>query len=241
MPGHLGSDLQAPGPEHPDEWMIVYQFESQSLLDDWIDSPIRAALLAEGAELTEGASRVQHLALGLGENPVTAVASFKVRQGRWAEFEEGYDRIIQSIGRFDGFLSAQLFPPVDGVQDETVIVSSFRSRDQLDVWLNSDERSEQLEQLDEFVEGDRQVNVVGGFGGWFTFGQRQVKTWKQAAVVLLALYPTVLVINELLGWVLPISFPYLLSVLVGNILGVGVLSWELMPQLTLLLDNWLRR
>ena len=122
-----------------------------------------------------------------------------------------------------------------------MIVFSFRSRDQLDVWLNSDERSKQLERLDEFVEGDRQVNVVGGFGGWFTFGQRQVKTWKQAAVVLLALYPTVLVINELLGWVLPDSFPYLLSVLVGNILGVGVLSWVLMPRLTLLLDNWLRR
>lgn len=241
MPGHLGSDLQPPGPEHPDEWMIVYQFESQSLLDDWIDSPVRAQLLAEGAQLTEGESRVQHLALGIGENPVTAVASFKVRQGRWADFEEGYDRLIQSIGRFDGFLSAQLFPPVSGVQDETVIVFSFRSREQLDGWLSSDERRDQLERLDDLVEGDRQVNVLGGFGGWFTFGQRQVKTWKQAAVVLLALYPMVLVINEVLGWVLPDDFPYLLSVLVGNVLGVGALSWVLMPQLTSLLHNWLRR
>ncbi|NNF56038.1 MAG: hypothetical protein HKN03_16550 [Acidimicrobiales bacterium] len=241
MPGHLGSDLQAPGPEHPDEWTIVYQFESQSLLDDWIDSPVRAALLAEGAELTEGESRVQHLAMGVGENPVTAVASFEVKQGRWAEFEEGYDRILQSISRFDGFLSAQLFPPVDDVQDETVIVFSFRSRDQLDAWLTSDERREQLELLDDLVEGDRHVNVVGGFGGWFNLGQRQVKTWKQAAVVLLALYPMVLVINELLGWLLPADFPYLLSVLLGNIIGVGVLSWVLMPRLTSILHNWLRR
>ena len=85
------------------------------------------------------------------------------------------------------------------------------------------------------------VNVVGGFGGWFSLGPRPVKTWKQAAGVLPALYPTVLVLNELFDWLLPEDVPYLLAVLVGNIAGVTVLSWILMPRLTSWLDGWLRR
>lgn len=241
MPGHLGSTLQPPGPQHPDEWVIVYQFESQPLLDEWIKSPVRAGLLAEGAELTEGPARLQQLALGTGENQVTAVASFNVIEGEWEAFEEDYGHVIDSIEKFDGFLRSQLFPPVTGVQEETVIVFSFGSRAELDTWLSSDERREQIDRLDEHVDGDRQINVVGGFGGWFTLGPIQIKTWKQAAMVLFALYPTVLVINELLGWVLPEDFPYLLGVLIGNVVGVAALSWILMPRLTSYFHTWLRR
>ncbi|MFW2381459.1 MAG: antibiotic biosynthesis monooxygenase [Acidimicrobiales bacterium] len=241
MPGHLGSDLQPPGPKHPDEWVIVYQFDSQSLLDAWIESPLRAELLAEGAGLTEGNARVQQLATSSGDDPVTAVASFRVRDGERRAFEHDYEDIIESMATFDGFLNAQLFPPVEGVQDETVIVFSFRSRPQLDTWFTSDERRQELERLDEHIDGERQLNVVGGFGGWFAHGPRAVKTWKQAATVLLALYPTVLVLNEVLGWLLPDDFPYLLAVLVGNTLGVAILSWILMPRLTTALDSWLRR
>jgi antibiotic biosynthesis monooxygenase (ABM) superfamily enzyme len=241
MPGHLGSDLQPPGPKHPDEWVIVYQFDSQALLDAWIDSPLRADLLDEGADLTEGDARVQQLATSTGDDPVTAVASFQVRNGQQAAFKRDYEQIIESMSTFEGFLNAQLFPPVEGVQDETVIVFSFRSRPQLDRWFSSDVRHQQLDRLDEHIEGERQLNVVGGFGGWFSLGPREVKTWKQAATVLLALYPTVLLLNELLGWLLPDDFPYLLAVLVGNAFGVAILSWILMPRLTALLDSWLRR
>ncbi len=60
-------------------------------------------------------------------------------------------------------------------------------------------------------------------------------------MVLFALYPTVLVINELLGWVLPEDFPYLLGVLIGNVVGVAALSWILMPRLTSYFHTWLRR
>jgi antibiotic biosynthesis monooxygenase (ABM) superfamily enzyme len=241
MPGHLGSDLQPPGPKHPDEWVIVYQFDSQSLLDAWIESPVRAELLTEGADLTDGDARVQRVAMSTGDDSVTAVSSFRVRDGQREAFEQDYEHVIESMAKFDGFLNAQLYPPVEGVQDETVIVFSFRSRPQLDSWFTSDERRQQLERLDEHIEGERQLNVVGGFGGWFNFGPRAVKTWKQAATVLLALYPTVLVLNEVLGWLLPDDFPYLLAVLVGNVIGVATLSWILMPRLTELLDSWLRR
>ncbi len=241
MPGHLGSDVQPPGPDHPGEWVIVYQFDSQPELDRWLESPRRSELLAEGAALTAGDARVQRVASTLGARPVTAVASVEVRDGQWDAFERDYERLYETLETFDGFLRAELFPPVEGVQDATVIVFSFQNRDQLDAWLTSDARREGLARLDEHIQGERQVNVVGGFGGWFSFGPRQVKTWKQATVVLLALYPTVLVLNELFGWLLADDFPYLLSVFVGNVAGVAILSWILMPRLTSALDGWLRR
>lgn len=241
QPGHLGSDLQPPGPQHPDEWVIVYQFADQERLDGWLKSNVRAELLAEGATLTDGPARVQRVAMGVGDEPVTAVASFRVRPDRREAFDVSYQDLIEEIRTFDGFLRAQLFPPVPGVQDETVIVFSFDSRKHLDTWLDSDERNEILARLDQHLDGERMVNVVGGFGGWFDMGPSTVKTWKQAAVVLLALYPTVLLLNEIWGRLLPESTPYLLSVLIGLVSGVAILSWVIMPRLTVLLSGWLKR
>jgi antibiotic biosynthesis monooxygenase (ABM) superfamily enzyme len=220
--------------------VIVYQFADRTLLDKWIESPERAELLAEGVALTAGDARVQRVAMGTGPDPVTAVASFRVLSGQEVAFERDYDVLIDLIEDFDGYLRAQLFPPVEGVQDETVIVFSFQSREQLDEWLDSDERRDGLAKLDEHIDGERQVNVVGGFGGWFSVGERHVKTWKQAAVVLLALYPTVLALNELSSWLIP-DVPYLLALFIGNAAGVAILSWILMPRLTRLFDRWLRR
>ena len=220
--------------------MIVYQFTDQTSLDGWISSRARAELLAEGVRLTSGQARMQRIAMGAGDDPVTAVASFRIRPGHDAAFAAGFEQLRNSLQDFDGYLRAQLFAPVEGVQDDTVIVFSFQSRDELDLWLESPARGEILDRLDEHLDGERQVNVVGGFGGWFSVDSKQVKTWKQSAIVLLGLYPTVLVLNETLGRIIPDSVPYLLNVLVSLMVSVSALSWLIMPRLTTVFANWLR-
>ncbi len=58
--------------------------------------------------------------------------------------------------------------------------------------------------------------------------------------MLLALYPTSLVI----GMVREALWPDLnspVATLFGNVIGVAVLSWVLMPFLTSRFDRWLRR
>lgn len=83
--------------------------------------------------------------------------------------------------------------------------------------------------------------MVGSFGGWFGRpGEASVKRWKQAAVVLLALFPTSLALTALRQWWFP-DMPMVGAVLFGNALGVAVLSSLLMPWLTNLLDGWLHR
>ena len=53
-PGHLRSDVRAPNERHPDDWTIVYQFESVESREKWINSPERRTLLDEGHELVDG-------------------------------------------------------------------------------------------------------------------------------------------------------------------------------------------
>ncbi|MDH6678794.1 antibiotic biosynthesis monooxygenase (ABM) superfamily enzyme [Rhodococcus sp. LBL1] len=48
FPGFRGSELHTPIPGVQDEWTILFTFDSQEHLDHWLESPERAALLAEG-------------------------------------------------------------------------------------------------------------------------------------------------------------------------------------------------
>ena len=109
------------------------------------------------------------------------------------------------------------------------------------MWLDSAVRRNWLEQVEPHLAADRVTNVVGGFAGWFaSSGVVTVKRWKQAALVLIALYPTALVLGVLHDSLFP-RLPFALGVLVGNVFGVAILSWVLMPWLTHLLGDWLRR
>jgi antibiotic biosynthesis monooxygenase (ABM) superfamily enzyme len=240
-PGHVQSDVQAPDGVHPDEWVIVYQFADVDTLHRWLTSPERDALIAEGQELLLGDEREQLVALASDEGSVTAVASFRVRPGNGVRYAEYHRRLIDRLATFPGFLRSELFEPVPGVQDDTVVVFSFDSREHLDRWLASEERRSMLAEIDEFVEGDRTLNVVGGFGGWFGEpGMADVKRWKQAAIVLLALFPTSLILGLVRRELLP-DLGFVPGVLFGNVLGVIVLSWVLMPRLTRWFSGWLRR
>lgn len=240
-PGHVHADIQPPNEVHPGEWVILYQFATADDLDAWMHSDVRRSIMAEGDQLVEGPHREQIVALAQAPEPVTAVASFRVKPGNEHRYRELHARLVERLGAFPGFVRSELFVPVEGVQDETVVVFAFDSRPHLDAWLDSDERRTMLAEIEPYLEGGRTINVVGGFAGWFALpGAAPVKRWKQGSVVLLALFPTSLVLTQLRIWLLP-DVHWTMGVLFGNVLGVIVLTWLLMPQLTRWLDPWLRR
>ncbi len=240
-PGHVESTLQRPNVQHPDEWVIVYRFASPEHLDGWLASARRHDLIEEGRELLDGDVREQIIALTDAATTVTAVASFRIDPSGTAEFREWYRRLHDVLDRFDGFIRSELVEPVPGTHDDTAIIFSFTSRAALDRWLDSSERQRVLAEIDPLLESERTVNVIGGFAGWFSGSASATpKRWKQAALVLLALYPTAMA----LGVVRTALYPDLtdpLAVLVGNVVGVAILSWILMPTLTQRFDGWLRR
>jgi antibiotic biosynthesis monooxygenase (ABM) superfamily enzyme len=241
FPGHAHADIQPPNPAHPDEWVILYQFETAEQLEHWLRSDARTRIIAEGDHLIAGPKREQVVALAQSAEPVTAVASFRVKPGSEHRYRELHERLIARLATFPGFLRSELFIPVEGVQDETVVVFAFDSRAHLDAWLGSAERQEMLAEIAPYVEGERTLNVVGGFAGWFGApGMANVRRWKQASLVLLALVPTTVVLTRLRMWALP-DVHWVLGILIGNVLGVIALTWVLMPRLTRWFAAWLRR
>lgn len=241
FPGHLGSEAQPPSEAHPDEWVTVYRFDSQNHLEAWLDSPRRRELMALGEPLLEGSTREQRLARpGDAGSAVTAVMSQRIPAERMDQFRSAEAQIAQAMSAFPGFISLEHSEPVPGVQDDYVISFTFASRVDLDRWLQSAERRQVLELVEPLIEGERTMNVVHGFGGWFvTRDERPPPRWKQAVAVLIALYPTTLTLGWLQRTLAP-DVPWIPGLFVSNVLGIAVLTWVLMPALTKLLDPWLR-
>jgi antibiotic biosynthesis monooxygenase (ABM) superfamily enzyme len=243
-PGYVSSELQPPDAAHPGEWVTVYSFATAAQLDDWLASAQREKLNAEASHLLGADIREQRIAaLRTAPEPVTVVFSQRVATDSHAAFLSLYDDVAARLATFCGFLGSDLFPPVDDVQEEYVIVASFASRPDLDRWLHSADRREWLESAGELIEGERTMNVVGGFGGWFPSAPDRPqgpKKWKQAVAVLLALFPTALAITLVRIEVAP-DMNVVAAVFVGNVLGVAALSFALMPLVTRWLGPWLQR
>ena len=244
FPGYRGAESQPPDANHPDEWVTAYSFATADQLDAWLTSSIRAALIDEVTELLATPPREQRVAgLRLAPEPVTAVFSQRVRPGSEAAFEELFADVATVLRTFDGFLASDVLTPVDGVQSDHVVVVAFGSRRQLDAWLEAPQRREWLERIEPLIEGDREMSVVGGFGGWFSGNKAHPAgpaRWKQAVAVLLALYPTALSVGWVLRTVAP-DLPFAVSMLIANIVGVAALTWLLMPLVTKALAPWLSR
>jgi antibiotic biosynthesis monooxygenase (ABM) superfamily enzyme len=236
--------MQPPNPSHPGEWVTVYSFASVDQLEAWLRSDARRGLMAEVEQLLDGPVREQRVAaLPATPEPVTVVFSQRIAAANEAAFVKLHADVVDRLRGFEGFLGSDLFPPVDGIQDEHVIVASFASRSDLDRWLDSGVRQDWLDRVEQLIEGDRTMNVVGGFGGWFPAHPARPggpKRWKQAVAVLIALFPTVLVITVIRNAIAP-NMNLVLSILVGNIISVAILSFLLMPRLTRMMAPWLNR
>jgi len=243
-PGFVASEVQPPNLSHPDEWVTVYSFDTGTRLDSWLGSDERAALMEQVEPLLVTDASEQRIAgMRTTPEPVTLVLSQRIKPRDREEFIALHDNAVDRLRQFPGFLGSELLPPVEGVQEDLVIVASFASRTDLDRWLESDSRSEWLDMIDRLVDGERTLTVVGGFGGWFPAQSARPegpKRWKQAVAVFIALFPTVLIITLVRGAIAP-NMNVVLAVLVGNVLGILALTYVLMPPLTRLLGGWLSR
>jgi antibiotic biosynthesis monooxygenase (ABM) superfamily enzyme len=236
--------VQPPTSSHPGEWVTVYSFATVGELDAWLQSDERRAFMVEVAPMIDGDAREQRVAgMRTTDEPVTIVFSQCIAPQNYDEFVALHDDAVERLGQFPGFLGSQLLPPVAGVQEDHVIVASFASRSDLDRWLESDTRHEWVDRIELLVEGDRTYNVVGGFGGWFPAEASQPqgpKLWKQSIAVFIALFPTVLLITLIRGAIAP-DMNVVLAVFIGNVFGILILTYILMPPLTRRLQSWLSR
>ena len=157
-------------------------------------------------------------------------------------FMEWQRGIHKAAEDFAGFRGTDIFPPTDGQRDEWVVAIHFEHEKALQDWLGSAVRAQWVTKLREKA-GDFELKVLpGGFGAWFTrldgYAQAAPAGWKMVLTVVLALFPTVMLLSIFVGPVIePLGFS--VSMLIGNVLSVSILQWGVMPVLTRLLTPWL--
>ncbi|RAG83582.1 antibiotic biosynthesis monooxygenase [Streptacidiphilus pinicola] len=243
--GFEGTELYPPGPGEENEWVAVFRFSRIDQLTAWLNSSTRQNLLGEGGALFEEAPKQEVLSGGKKtRDAVSAVISHDVRIGREKEFVQWEEKITEAQREFAGFMGSELFRPVEGIQENWVVVSRFDTRDHLDDWLDSELRGKLLEEGRQYFSAYEVRKVGSAFSAWFTFGEETPEgvppNWKQAMTVLLALYPTVMVLNLTVGRVLTSEGVVgYLALFIGNVLSVSILTWLLMPLVNKALAFWL--
>lgn len=243
--GFEDAELHEPDSGEENAWVMVYRFSDIDRLTAWLDSGTRQELLEKGRHLFEEEPRQEVL---VGEAPVrdavTAVISHEVRPGRERDFVRWQGRMRKVQEGFPGFMGFELFQPVPGVQEKWVAVLRFDTRENLDGWLESDDRKKLLEEGSGYFADYDVQKVRSAFSGWFRFEDestgRVPPNWKQAMSVLLALYPTVMILNLTVGKALQgAGVPQYLGLFMGNVLSVAVLTWLAMPLVNRVLRSWL--
>ncbi|MFI1253027.1 antibiotic biosynthesis monooxygenase [Streptomyces netropsis] len=246
--GFEGSEVYPPGADSENEWVAVFRFSGVGALTAWLESDRRRDLLAEGRELFEEPPTQEVLRGGApaeqAPETVTAVISHVVRPGREKDFLRWQEKILKAQESSPGFMGSELFKPVEGVQEHWVVVFRFDSREHLEDWLESDARRDLLEEGRAYFESYDVRKVGSAFSGWFRFDKGAQDgappNWKQAMSVVLALYPTVMVLNLTVGFELgQLGVPGYVGLFIGNVLSVSALTWLLMPLVNKAFAFWL--
>ncbi|MFF3540307.1 antibiotic biosynthesis monooxygenase [Streptomyces platensis] len=246
--GFAGAEVFPPGAGEVNEWVAVFRFSAMDYLTAWLNSDRRQELLDEARGLFESPPTQEVLQGGTPPQPaeeaVTAVISHEVRPGCEEGFLSWQQKTLKEQEKAPGFMGSELFEPVAGVQDNWVVVFRFESRACLDDWLTSDVRSKLLEEGSKYFTSYDVRKVGSSFSGWFTFDHGEDRSappnWKQAMSVLLALYPTVMVLNLTVGYGLEkLGIREYIGLFLSNVLSVSALTWLLMPTVNRALAFWL--
>ncbi|MBI5591327.1 MAG: antibiotic biosynthesis monooxygenase [Deltaproteobacteria bacterium] len=245
FPGFEAAEVVPPVLGIQDDFVVVYRFDTAEHLSSWLRSEIRRSLLARGETLFTGEAR-QHVIAGgrPAENMAGMVVSTRVKPGREKAYREWQGMIDAEAARFSGFLGNEVFAPVPGVQEDWVVAVRFDSAEHLKDWLQSESRLRLIEQAADLWQEARVESFSGGFPGWFGHGAdgsgraADPPNWKQAMSVLLVLYPTVMLLNLFLSPLLT-GLPAALSMFIGNVASVVLLTWLLMSMVNRVFGFWL--
>jgi hypothetical protein len=244
FPGFEADEVILPVPGVQDDYVVIYRFDTFPHLNAWLRSDTRQALLARSKDVLDDSRQQVVAGRGAAQHVSGMVVSTRVKLGHEREYRAWQHRIDAEAARFPGFLSNEAFPPVPGLQDEWVVLVRFDSPEHLQGWLVSDVRKLLVEDAARLWEEARIASFSGAFPGWFGAGATGSGSvalppdWKQAMIVLLVLYPTVMLLAHFLSPSLD-SLPLAVSMFIGNLVSVALLTWLLMPLANRAFGFWL--
>jgi len=92
----------------------------------------------------------------------TVVITQKVRPGRDKDYLGWQAELNDRCRTFPGYQAAEVVPPVQGVQDDYVVVFRFDTFPRLEAWLQSDARRGLLARGQDLFVGEARQHVVAG-------------------------------------------------------------------------------
>jgi antibiotic biosynthesis monooxygenase (ABM) superfamily enzyme len=244
FPGFIGTEVLSPVAGLQEEWVTIFRLESNQAMKRWLESPERAALAARIERCLAEPSHLQVLASDDGAEPAVAmVFTHHVRGDKVDQYRAWRRKTIAAQAKYPGYLATDFFEPRGRPQDEWIDIVRYDTAEHLDGWVNSQERQDLLKELGPLVE-DVHAHRLTGLEGWFTLNRKPGEAvagtppWKQALAVLLALYPTVMVLGILVNPLMR-HLPFAVQMLISNMLSTVALTWLVMPQVSRLLSFWL--
>jgi antibiotic biosynthesis monooxygenase (ABM) superfamily enzyme len=240
--GFLGSEIFPPIHGVQDAYVVLYRFQRGSNLRQWLNSEKRRELLCEIEGLLREPSVEFFFAHGRrASGTASSVFAYRIRLDREVEFREWRRRILEEARKWDGFLGTESFDTLDSADREFVVVVRFDSRAHLDAWLNSSVRRTYMDEVAQYVSNYTLRRIGSGFEGWFDISENRKPpaSWRQALVILTALFPVIMTMRHLLSPIfailpMPVAFLLLLA------LDMAFLTYVVMPRFTRLMNFWLR-
>ncbi len=179
------------------------------------------------------------------------VIEHTVPAGEGLAFRWWHAKVTRAAKNFKGHIRTDLCAPVKGQQPSQPMkwysLVHFESPELLNQWVNSRDRKALIRTGRKTFASYQFISFSTGLEGWFSrrTGTEQSglgpPAWKQNAVVILALYPTVIIQSLLFSalglmqsWTLPNSM------IINNIITSSILTWGVMPLVTKLLRFWLQ-
>lgn len=173
---------------------------------------------------------------------VTAVITHRVRPGRETGYEEWIKGIAADARQFEGHLGVNILRPQPGATSDYVIVLQFDSCPHLNNWLNSGVRKGWIDRVQPLIQEQESVQVLTGLEGWFQLptqaAPKAPKRYKQAMLVWVGVMLVSLIVHPLLAPVMQ-YLPWLLRVAMSVAITVVLLSYVIMPRLTVWFKGWL--
>lgn len=175
--------------------------------------------------------------------PYKLVISEIVKKHKIHEYDKWIYKINQEIQDFNGFLGIDVIRPRSYTHLEFVIIIKFATYEDLKYWLKSPTRLEWLEKSNHWVEAESHIEQPNRNEMYFSFPSYYPEIYrpsylKLVIIGILAVYPLIILVNFLLGFILP-EVHYLFQVFFSVILVTLLLNRPVLPFLTKILDFWL--
>jgi antibiotic biosynthesis monooxygenase (ABM) superfamily enzyme len=242
--GHIDYDLTTPTPGFDEDWVLVHRFTDKASAASWVGSAEHQQLIETVRPLVSGDVDV-HLYTSdpRRRGVVSALFTTQVDPGREQEFLDWSTHVAAAQAAFEGFVSYQLEPPIEGVQSDWIAILSYDTDAHMRAWLSSPERASLLADGASFDERARVHIVRNELDAWFNASGAgaSAPAWKRNMLVLLVLYPVVFLTATWIQDPLLVGngLPFWSALFVANIISVVALGWMLVPGADKLFGWWL--